>query len=333
MIKYCTKCGNLLDENGKCAQCGTEETKNASQDSIKNIIKKIKCFIHTLLKRMGFVEDGSLNFYENGQKIVPDNVIANEGEVLIKQYDIAKLRSRLLMKSARGRLAVTNKRLIFRASGPSMTGPIAIQHEFSIEEIAGVEIKSSNRISVLSLIVGIILSVFVSSATSDLFSSFQSSNDSAVIALAYIFTIICLVPFFLIKKKFWIKLIFISAAMGAQLRFERLASEAMNVMLGGSLFNFANIISFILTLLLIVCLISIAFVPDLKLCIKTKSAGDAIEISRKVWGFFLKQHDEKTGFSEVLPWKDTNTAIKEIGSLLDDVRTFGDRAVDMWRDK
>ena len=118
--------------------------------------------------------------------------------------------------------------------------------------------------------------------------------------------------------------------MGAQLRFERIAAEAMNVMLGGSLLNFSNIISFILTLLLIVWLISIAFVPDLKLCIKTKSAGDAIEISRKIWGFFLKQHDEKTGFSEVLPYKDTTKAIKEIGALLDDIKIYGDRAVDMW---
>ena len=323
----------MLDENGNCSRCGVVYTQKATQTPTKTILQKIKDFIHTLLKRMGFVEEGALNLYENGQKIVPDNVVANEGEELIKQYDIAKLRSRILMKSARGRLAVTNKRLIFRAAGPSMTGPITIQHEFSIDEIAGVEIKSSNRISVLSVLGGILLSLFVSYAVSNIFSSFEFSSDAVVSAIAHILTIVCVIPFFLLKKKFWIKLICISAAMGAQLRFERIAAEAMNVMLGGSLFNFANIISFILTLLLIVCLISIAFVPDLKLCIKTKSAGDAIEISRKVWGFFLKQHDEKTGFSEVLPWKDTNTAIKEIGSLLDDVRTFGDRAVDMWRDK
>ena len=74
-------------------------------------------------------------------QIVPDNLTLNEGrEVPIRQYDVAELRSRLKLERAEGRLQVTNKRLLFRATGRSVRGKTTLQHEFALDDMKGFEI-------------------------------------------------------------------------------------------------------------------------------------------------------------------------------------------------
>ena len=41
--------------------------------------------------------------------------------------------------------------------------------------------------------------------------------------------------------------------------------------------------------------------------------------------------DEYSGFSEVLPGKDADLAIKEIGAIINDIKTLGDFAVEKWQ--
>ena len=50
-------------------------------------------------------------------------------------------------------------------------------------------------------------------------------------------------------------------------------------------------------------------------------------------GFSLKNHNEYTGFSEVLPWTDTDKAINEIGAMIDDLQTMGDYAIEKWKEE
>ena len=104
------------------------------------------------------------------------------------------------------------------------------------------------------------------------------------------------------------------------------------IFLGTFEFNLPEIIASIITIILVINLIIVCLVPELRIVIKTKSAGEALQIRKKVWGFFLKQNNEYTDFGEVLPWEDTDKAINELGALIDDIQTMGDLAIEKWQD-
>ena len=42
--------------------------------------------------------------------------------------------------------------------------------------------------------------------------------------------------------------------------------------------------------------------------------------------------EEYSGFAEVIPWEDADLAIKEIGAIINDVKTLGDMGVEKWKD-
>lgn len=97
-------------------------------------------------------------------------------------------------------------------------------------------------------------------------------------------------------------------------------------------------------ILLFICFILICFVPNLVLVIKTEgktegnggSTGGAVLLRRKptFWECFFghaNASDEYTGFAEVMPWIDTDIAVEELGSMIDDLQKLGDNGVEKWR--
>ena len=124
-MAFCTKCGKELIEGEKCSCRKNNFTING---------------INTI--RNTFNNSGNqINFLERNKNIVPDCVSADDGEKTIKQYKLAKLRSKIRGQYAEGRLQVTNKRLLFRAAGVSTLGKTIVQQEFAINDIAGVEVQ------------------------------------------------------------------------------------------------------------------------------------------------------------------------------------------------
>lgn len=100
------------------------------------------------------------NAYEKDKKIVPDCISPNDREIPIKQYQIAKLRNRILgitYSKAIGRLQVTNQRVIFRAPGKTVAGRTITQHEFSIDEIGGIEARNEYVFHIWDLIAALII--------------------------------------------------------------------------------------------------------------------------------------------------------------------------------
>ena len=72
----------------------------------------------------------------------------------------------------------------------------------------------------------------------------------------------------------------------------------------------------------LISLLHLVFAPNLVLNIKTKGGTPSIEIRRKD-GFFSFQHNEYTGFAQVMPGPDTELAMKEIGALIREVQQTG----------
>jgi Ca2+/Na+ antiporter len=116
-------------------------------------------FFTSMKNRMGIgsPERNATDTYERGMKIVPDCISAIESEVPVKQYNIAVLRTLLKFERAEGRVQVTNKRVILRAAGRSIGGRTTLQHEFAINEIAGIEARRNYKFSFLYLVFAILI--------------------------------------------------------------------------------------------------------------------------------------------------------------------------------
>jgi len=115
--------------------------------------------IESMKNRMGIGEPerNATDAYERGMKIVPDSIRANENEIPVKQYNIAVLRNLLKLEHAEGRLQVTNKRVIFRATGRSIGGRTTLQNEFALDKIVGVEARRNYKFSFLYLIFAVLI--------------------------------------------------------------------------------------------------------------------------------------------------------------------------------
>jgi hypothetical protein len=116
-------------------------------------------FLVSLKNRMGIgsPERNAADTYERGMKIVPECIRANDNEITVKQYNVAVLRNVLKFERAEGRMQVTNRRVIFRAAGRSVGGRTALQHEFAVNEIAGIEARTNYKFSFLYLVFAVLI--------------------------------------------------------------------------------------------------------------------------------------------------------------------------------
>jgi len=278
-------------------------------------------FIEIMKNRMGIgePETNATDTYERGMKIAPDNIRLNDGEVAVKQYDMAILRTRWKFMRAEGRLQVTNKRLLFRATGRSIMGRTAIQHEFAIDQIGGIEIRKDYRFGILEALIA--LAIPAALGTSAI-----GARIGAFPGL--LLGILGLIPFFALKKMFLLKVIACGISVAG---FTGAYASDENIF-----FGLLAVLSGIVALM---ALFLYCFKPNLIFTIKTTGANEAIEIRRKktagllslFFGNNSSDKEEYTGYSEVLPWRETEIAIREIGAMISDIQKLGDFGIEKWK--
>lgn len=342
MAKYCTRCGKPLEE---CTCNRTSTNTNAT-----DLLQANMSGLAKLKTRMGIgePETNAVPNYERGMKIIPDCVKPSEGEIPVKQYTVAELRNRLLgitIGKAEGRIEVTNKRVIFRALGKCISGRMTLQEEFAIDEIAGIEVRREFTTTVIDFLIGLIIST-IGTAVGLAITSYISSTAPRVI-VALLFGIAALVPFFLLYRKWGLKLLLsglsfglLAGGTGAFGRYGM--ASLLNGMFGGSRSEMivpilVCIIPAIVALgVLIANLFLYAIRPNLVLVIKTKSSSEAIDIQRKKTGLlgFLFNNDTKehTGYTEVLPMRNVEFSIRELGAIISDIQKFGDFGIEKWQE-
>jgi len=326
-MNYCRYCGSQLVD-GEC-QCA------AFQESIGNVsappkkpwlmpfhrirFTSFSRFVSSIRDMCGISEPGSgrTDPYEYNVPIVPDCIQPEENEIVVKQYNLAILRTRLKFMKAEGRLMVTNRRLLFRAGGTSLTGNILQEHQFNLDEIGGVEIHKDYKFSLLSFFGTLLLSIFVFFMMKE---HITPSGNFGLVAAAILLGIGGLVPTFVLYQRFWLKLL---GCFLSHIALSAIVASPMGNKFWGSIQVISNII--LLANLIIVC-----FVPNLVVKIKTKGASGAIVIGSQKSLLRRKTGDDYSGFVEVLPWEDTIMAINELGTLIDDLQKHGDYAVEKW---
>lgn len=292
----------------------------------------------SLRERMGIGEPEYYDSspYEEGKKIIPDIVKANEGEAPIRQYDIATLKNKtfgITYAKASGRIQITNKRIIFRAPGKSIIGTrTSLQHEFLIDEVGGIEARREHIFNKGDLFLGFLLAwigYLIMSAV--VIAAIARSGDGAGFAfyfLSVFFGVAGAVPFFVMKKKWLLKMFFAGGSLGALLTPFLLA--------GNWFFAFLSLAAFAI-------LLASGFFhsirPNLVLSIKPKGAVNAVVDIRRtstgIGGILQRSggsdSDDHTGFREIFPEKDAEKAIREIGAIINDIQKLGDYAISKWQ--
>jgi hypothetical protein len=398
-------------------------------------------FFASMKNRMGIgsPERNATDTYERGMKIVPECISANENEIPVKQYNIAVLRNLFKLERAEGRMQITNKRVVFRAAGRSVGGRTTLQHEFAINEIAGIEAKRNYKFSFLYLVFAILIIALASfiiyrpptvsgilspiSSQTYRISSIMSpkhlqearaiegaailqrikieekadkawkereeaqklvsewsgnaqtnprrihwfrrqnmaaqaildlvtqERDKAVSELnlaneqlesartneamatkervstentwGVLMTLLGsllgiggLIPFFMLYKKFGLKLFILNLSIFGF----SLALAASGIFIFFWLFVLSTIIT-------LVCIFIFCFRPNLVISIKNKGGVEgAVDIRRNT--LFAKR--KGTGFAEVIPTEETESAIREIGAMIGDIQRLGDSGLEKW---
>ena len=336
-MPYCGQCGKWL-EPGEICNCSASnqsfgrpdagQTENYQESSGGGYTPP---FWLGLKNRIGLgePETNDVDYYERNLNIIPQCVDPDSGETPIKQYNIAILRTRLMFMRSEGRLQVTNKRVIFRATGRSLMGRTTLQHEFAIDEIAGAKLRKDHRLSFFNLLgAGIVASVGGFLGMSLFMALFRQGSTGFAGVLAVLLMAASIIPSFTLYKMFPLKLFFLSIAFGPLLVLSQMSSG----MYGGDGKSPWMLFLIIQTVFIIFTMFIICFVPNLILEIETKGTQPAVEIRRKessIFNFWRKP--EYTGFAEVIPWLDTEVAIIELWAMISDIQKYGDSAIEQWR--
>ena len=89
-------------------------------------------------------------------------------------------------------------------------------------------------------------------------------------------------------------------------------------------------------------IVKTVFTPNLSITVKSMAGKEVIEIRRRQSGGILSvigilfggriRDTDFTGFGEVFPSEDSETAIRELGALINDIQRMGDYAIDKWKE-
>lgn len=337
MAKFCNQCGRPLEEGEVCNCTGqatkqdtvkpekeqTAEQQSDNQKKVEYNGKEIKINLGDMgiqlnqsedgipfKKLIGFGESDQTSVdgcFERGLKITPELVAPCEDEQHVKQYELCNARSRLRGLWQEGRLQVTNKRVLFRLSGRSWIGKTMDHTEFNIDEIAGIQISDGVRFGFWDFLFCAVIPFPIAFV---LF--MRMGMGLGIFGLAA--GIASWVPVFMFRKKYFIKFLALAAGTGG------FFGAAMYWFTGWPMFFGA--ITLIAT---IIALFLFALKPSLSIRVMTKCASES--------PIYIWSRQNMVSVMEILPGKDAQAAIQELGAMINDIQKFGDLGLRKWQDK
>ena len=234
-------------------------------------------------------------------------------------------------------MQVTNKRVIFRAPGKSIAGRTTLQHEFAIDEIAGIESRREYVFNFWDIIMGWIILV-LGGVISTAFINSLCARAEGILGMVLLTLVIgaagC-IPFLRLKKKWGLKLLCLGASVFP------LAIHGIRLLVMSSYYGagygfwggFMSLLALIVLVFVVISYIYYVIKPSLHMVIKTKSASSAIDIRRERFGLFgiPLNFNTGTGYAEIVPEDDAEKSIREIGALINDIQKLGDFGIEKWK--
>lgn len=311
MAYYCVKCGRKLPDGAICPcriRRGTrQEGGQSSQSGVS---------FQNILRMNDPDYDRNADYYEREKQIVPDLVAPCENEIPIKQYHVVDIRSRLQGLWAEGRIMVTNKRLLFRASGRSFIGRTRVEQEYELDEISGINISHGVRFSLFDFFNSLLLAALCGALV------FLLLGKEPAWLLPLLMTAGCIAGLYFLgrKRHHWKLVLSTAGAMGA-LKLMLWAQIGHHTLLDG-LFTVAMVLLLIAALIF---LFMSGMKPVVSLAIMCKSGTDV------AIGYQSIQHFRLQTAQELLPTAETETAIREVGAMINDIQRLGDYGIEKWK--
>ncbi len=251
--------------------------------------------------------------YERGGQIVPDMIQPCGQEIPIRQYDLCTTRSLLKGTWQEGKLQITNKRVLFRLSGRNWIGRTQKSIEYALDDVVGIEMKNGNRLSFVALLLNsVIISIFTALG--------MTLSETAPI-LGVILGLIAVVGIsLLLKKHYYAKAVVFGFALPCILYLQEDGSKAS---------------------LCVIAIVSLGFLiyyllasvrPNFSFKVLTKS-GSSSPIEEKrvdtvlamLFDYFIARG------MDVLPGRDADRAMDEVGAMIIDIQKFGDFGIQKWK--
>lgn len=316
MARYCTKCGRKLADGAICP-C---RVKQGSSEEGHSEIPRGKTGV-AFWKLLGLNDpdyDKSTDYYERGKAIVPDLVSPCEGEIPVKQYHLVNIRARLIGMWAEGRLMVTNKRILFRASGRSFVGRTLMESEYTMDEISGIQISQGVRFSLFDFLIGLLLlstSIYIPAVF------LREAVGWFSVALFFLAGLVGI--FLLPRRQYRWKLVCIGLMQG---------SCILSMFLDKGDLNSVIIISALSSMFMTVLVpISIFFLimagmkaaVDIQIMCKSGTAA-AVNVCG------LKR--DLPLWTQILPTQETERSIQEVGAIITDIQQLGDYGIEKWKE-
>ena len=193
-----------------------------------------------------------------------------------------------------------------------MIGPTCMQHEFSIEEIAGIEIRKEASFNLLTTVLMGFVTLFIMSAFQTILSRVHSWGFIGTIVLM-VLAAAAVLSHFIFQDKKMIRHVVLSIL---------LAGVPASATLFNNLLSIKAISSLVIIAVYIFNLLSLILAHNLAITFKTKGGSPSIEI-RKKDGLFSRKNNDYTGFSQVIPGPDVDLAMHELGALIREVQLTG----------
>lgn len=209
-----------------------------------------------------------------------------------------------------------------------LAGRQALQHEIAIDDISGVEFKKNYRFTPLDAIFAFMIVALGVALMGSFFAAVYASMEAIAILLGVIVGAALTLPLFMIKTfRPYIKLLSFSGAIGS---FSPLLGWLMTAGKPGVVLAFVLFV--VLVAVLIIRIFKVVLQPNLAIIIRTRSGIGAVTIRHTplFTPFDGNNIVNFTGFEEVLPGRNTELAIKELGAIIHDVQTMGDKAIEKW---
>lgn len=267
--------------------------------------------------------------------LLATSVAPAEGESTVRTYRCTYYNSKLLGFHTNGYLGVTNKRLIFLASGNSGTGRTLLQSEVQVSDVSGISSFKGSYFSILSLVGAFLLGFLVLSIIPVLLTAIAFTLESSTFyqILAWFIIIASFAgSFFVPAKKIW-RTLLAACTVGGLLSLIGFEIQDLLWMLSsGGLGRKTWLLLLILAALvyLILCAVLFARRPTFSLEVSSKG-GASTPIRIASAGGFLNISSNNSLNS--LPAEDAERMLFELGALITDIQTLGDYGIAKWTQK
>jgi hypothetical protein len=266
--------------------------------------------------------------------LIQNNITPAEGEQSVRTYCCTYYKSKLLGFETEGYLGVTNKRVIFQATGSLASNKNVIQSEVPIADISGISSFKGIYFSIPRLLGAAILTIIIGGLLTSLIGGLAIliSNYTAFQVIGWLLAIFALVgSLFVPIKSIW-RSVLAGVSMAAFLALGGASFIGNFSLFGGrsSAVGWQLVLAGLVAIYGLICAYWYARRPTFSLEINSKGGSSTPITISSASGFNL--FNITVGKSlNAEPAKDAEEMLNELGAVILDIQMLGDYGISKWK--